>query len=119
MIHEPPIDGILEFVYLQHFGKGPDVPCCGRNCTSNQCLELILRQLRGLEKPLDIQQSKYKEVPDGERCCGENCTDAQCFQDIEFALVDLQNPIMLTLNATKKTEHLDTGKTEGTWKIEV
>jgi hypothetical protein len=120
-VHKLSKAGIPEFAYLQHYGPGPgpEVPCCGRNCTANQCLELILIELVTLETPLEVQQSRYKPVPDEERCCGQGCTEAQCFQDVSFTFVDLQTPIQLTLNSTDKGAQVDEGMMEEVSKVEI
>jgi len=97
--------GDQEYAYLKYYGTGPGLPCCGANCTSSQCLKLVLAELAALEKPLDIQQSRHKPVPDEERCCGPDCEDAQCLQDIHYTFIDLQNPARLSLENSTKEEY--------------
>lgn len=109
--------GKNEFVFLQHVGRSPGAPCCGKNCTVEQCLELVLVDLSILKMPLEIQQSRFKPVPEEELGCGPQSTDAECFQAIQSDVVGLLRPIELTLNSTRNDTNAAT--TDGEIKTEL
>jgi hypothetical protein len=94
--HEPP-----ETAFFKFTGLGPCAPCCGPECSMNQCLELIKLQLLAIQDPLRAQRDSLEKSADEVDCCGEGCSNRGCFSDILTNLIQLQSPIQNTQNATE------------------
>ncbi len=83
--------------WLRNSGIEPGAPCCGTICSTEQCLDLVLKEALAIRAPLQTQLDNHEAVPPEKRCCGKGCSDAQCLYDVWYTFVRLQNALKLTL----------------------
>jgi len=94
-------NGPPETAFFKLTGLEPGAPCCGPQCSLDQCLELIKLQLLAIQDPLIAQRDGLEKTPYEVDCCGEGCSTRGCFSNLLTNLIQLQSPIQNTQNATE------------------